>query len=100
MSKCCGAQHSTPFCPVCGKQLAPRTGIAGLILYLATQSEEAEKRLNKFKKDVADCRAEGKDDYRWESRERRVQTNYNKWSGWLKAVQDCQQQMVKREEDV
>ncbi len=47
--ECCGAMHSTPFCPLCGTDLASEVPLVGLLKHVNKQATIARKTADGFR---------------------------------------------------
>ncbi len=44
--ECCGAMHSTPFCPLCGKDLQPALPLVALLRHVTNQAGRLRIRVS------------------------------------------------------
>lgn len=46
--RCCGEDRRTPFCPLCGKEIAPEASVLNLLAYLSANAGKARKDLEEI----------------------------------------------------
>ena len=72
--RCCGAMHSTPFCPSCGKGLAMELPLASLLCHVTNHAGQQGRLLAKSQHD----------DYGYDRQKRSA----DKWESWRVALSE------------
>lgn len=63
---CCDQERSTPYCPMCGKQLDQRPPLRGLLAHCRTQQNAGERQKRERSGRLAES----------------AQRSINKWKAW------------------
>ena len=78
--KCCGCDCSTPFCPLCGKQLQVDP-LRELLHYARSQVRARETDLKKKEAGIKRC-----PDRHWPEQAEKKRENLLKWTAWCDAL--------------
>ena len=84
--RCCGAMHSTPFCPLCGKSFAPDRPLVGLL-------QHVQRSATRYKKQACQLREQRDDDTYATAREeakwlKQAEASAAKWEAWRVALSE------------
>jgi hypothetical protein len=74
MTTCCGAERSTPFCPMCGKRLIRNEGLYGLLLQCRTTEKKMRSKLEYSARDGDQREKES------------ILSSADKWKAWGDAL--------------
>ena len=75
MTKCCGEERTTPFCPMCGAAIKGH-GIETLL-------QHCQRSLGKAKKEMENRTSAG-----YERHIKTSQASVNKWQSWVDAIRE------------
>lgn len=88
--KCCGQEHITPFCPLCGKSLG-ESAIFQLLQHCRTTRDNQLSRVTGAKEgQIEDSQKEVAKDRHPEYWRKSVEKNqrlFDKWDAWVKALE-------------
>ena len=70
--RCCEEMHSTPFCPLCGRALAPEVPLIALLQHITSQSTRLRRQVS-----LIDPQSHGYDKYK---------RSAGKWESWRVAL--------------
>lgn len=83
MPGCCGKSRSTPFCPECGKRVASRLGIEGLLDHCRVTAKSLQ---GCYESAMNDARMQKDRAAHFKSRAASKLKAYEKWKAWGDAL--------------
>ena len=85
--ECCGIMHSTPFCPMCGRELSDAGPLVGLLQHVSRFASQFSRQLEDFPS--APLNIENEYDRAGHTKQLRShQAAAEKWEAWRAALSE------------